>query len=240
MFRVMTTIFLKVRTQAYNKGLNFHTVYIMSIQSSLDSFAYDDRCRRAQQSGVMILIDVENVTFAILKETWISKGNDPENKVALKNYARENQKHISFTNLIKYIKCHRRRESARIVQTYAVALGNLKNIDADVKLKVVSRKFSKSIDDSVLIRIFSEELKLLRLFRKACCRTFVLTSGDVDYFDIVVSALKAGSNVEIWTTYKSLNKAYCKLQADIRCRSACYGSLKIVFLEKYVCNLCTI
>lgn len=191
--------------------------------------------------GVMILIDVENVTWAILKQKWLLKGLDPKDEVGREKYVRTNQKNISFTKLVKYIMCNRQREgSSCLVEAYAVALGYLENIETPVKLKIASRECKKSIDDSILIRLFTEELTLLRLFRTACYRTFVVVSGDADYFDIVVSALKAGSNVEIWTTSDNLNGAYYKLQSDFRCRTACYGSLKIVFLESLVCSLCSI
>lgn len=120
---------------------------------------------RVKTERRFVLIDVENVTWAILKQKWILEGLDSKDKLGLEAYVRTNRNHISFTKLLKYIICDRQRETWNIfVDTYAVSTEYVNSILAPIKQKVAPRNVKKAIDNSFLIRLFSEEVTLLQFF----------------------------------------------------------------------------
>lgn len=187
----------------------------------------------------MVFIDVENTVGAIKnhlegKCKQSSKSNNGNNDwICIRDK-------ISFDALVKVIECRDREYQLRVIDAYAVAKDRLSRPLIKAKLKLPPKGPSKSIDDNLLIRLFTEELTLLRYFKgfNLCgWRTFVLVSGDADYYDIVTCALKAGFDVEIWNTSKGLSKSYTKLKNKFPCRNQCHGQLRVVNLEPEISRI---
>lgn len=212
----------------------------MNAALSVDSFRPDARSCRAVQSGIMIFIDTENIAGAVMNYLTPEKELGELRKSEKDNLRFRIRNKISFDTLVKEISTHRRRCPLCMVGAYAVALRPLPRPLTKAKLKLPptngqnKKQKEKPIDDNVLIRLFVEELTLLRYFKRACCRTFVLAAGDADYFDIVVCALKAGCNVEIWYTTNGLSSAYEKLADRYKCQTLCSGALVLVPLENHI------
>lgn len=208
-----------------------------SSAQTMDSFQANVRRERALQPGILVLIDVANVAGCVAGHfipyfNQLSKGHQ-KNQLMTMHLDR-----ICFDKLIGLIQDHDREEffgSSTVVDVYAVALRDLNFPPQNAKVKVVRHGPRKAIDDNILIRLFTEELTAIRFSNTAAQRTFVLVSGDGDYFDVVYRAVKAGCRVEIWHPSKSgLNPAYLKLRDKCTTKASLNKRFDIVDLETQI------
>lgn len=208
-----------------------------SSAQTMDSFQASERKNRAMRPGLLVLIDVANVAGCVTAH-FIPNFHQLPRGYRKNQLMTQYVNKISFDNMIRIIKDAKRKTGSgptTIVDTYAVALRDMRCPPQDAKVKVVRNGPKKSIDDNILIRLFTEELTALRFNGTAALRTFVLVSGDGDYFDVVYRAVKAGSRVEIWyPSMSGLNPAYLKLREKCRRKAEYERRFELVDLENQI------
>lgn len=205
-----------------------------------DSFKAHNRIRRMNTPGLVVFIDVQNLSCAVAR--YRNPGCHQLGKSQWHDKINKSRDDILTDNLLAEIVGASKIEGSSrcLVDAYAVSLRGVSPVTNCLKFKLTVGGPHKSIDDSVLIRLFTEELTALRLANATSQRTFALVAGDGDYYDIVRTALRSGCNVELWfVDGKSVNSAYRALENRFKSRSNGNGIFRMMDLTNWIRGLST-
>lgn len=202
-----------------------------TISHPSDSFCESERRTRACENGKVIIFDVSSTTTGIARYFFPnlhSFETEKQDRIWMECF-----KNTCFNQIICEVSKDGNTccQQIPVLETYVVSQNEFVDRPVCANTKIVKR-LKKHSDRNVLLRLFNEELTMLRLLQTEHLRTFALISHNAIFYDTVLVALRAGCNVDMWVPNKrDTPKIYTRLEDCEQYRMACRGRFKIKIIH---------